>query len=368
MKVEVLAEGFITKRELGSETALAGGSRAVITTNGDLVCTYAVQSALGINNLMPAVSRSTDSGITWEEQGQIWPHFRNSRSITGSVSRSLSGKLFLYGISIPIDQPGETFWSNETQGIKQNELFWAISDNSGRTWTEPHHIPLPILGSAEAPGALCVTQKGRWLACYSPYNTFDSRVKVDRQQVILILSDDAGRTWDHTAMLRFDEEHSGGAEAWVIELSDGRILGTCWHLDHQGDLEYPNVFSLSHNGGRTWISTQSTGIMGQSTALAALSDGRALFIYNQRKHGDLGIWLAVVRPTDSDFGIESNQIVWRAQTATQNESSADHYDWRDFSFGEPSVTPLPDGTLLVTFWCVQPDGQGIRFVKCMMKE
>ena len=34
MKVEVLAEGFITKRELGSETALAGGSRAVITANG----------------------------------------------------------------------------------------------------------------------------------------------------------------------------------------------------------------------------------------------------------------------------------------------------------------------------------------------
>ncbi len=367
MNFECIAEGFVTRRRPGSATALAGGSRAALTTDGELVCTYALHSALGINDFAPALSRSTDGGITWEEQGPIWPHLRNSRSITGSVSRSPSGKLFLYGISIPIDRPGESFWSNETQGLKQNELFWAASENGGRTWTEPRRIPLPIPGSAEAPGALCVTRRGRWLACYAPYNTFDPGVVVDRQQVVLLFSDD-GETWDHTAMLRFDEEHSGGAEAWVIELADGRLLGTCWCLDHRAEREYPNAFSLSHDGGETWLPTRSTGIMGQSTALAALPDGRALFIYNQRRHGDVGIWLAVIRPGDSDFGIESNQVIWRAQTATQGASSGGHSEWRDFAFGEPSVTPLPDGALLVTFWCVQPDGQGVRFVKLAMRD
>ena len=44
------------------------------------------------------------------------------------------------------------------------------------------------------------------------------------------------------------------------------------------------------------------------SALAPLSDGRALFIYNQRKHGDPGVWLAIVRPTDHDFSIEAGEL------------------------------------------------------------
>ena len=40
-----------------------------------------------------------------------------------------------------------------------------------------------------------------------------------------------------------------------------------------------------------------------------------------------------------------------------------HAGWTDFAFGEPSVALLPDGTLLLTLWCIQPDGSGIRFVK-----
>jgi hypothetical protein len=103
--------------------------------------------------------------------------------------------------------------------------------------------------------------------------------------------------------------------------------------------------------------------MGQSTALAALPDGRALFIYNQRRHGEPGVWMAVVRPTEDDFGVESNEIIWRAQTRTQSGTSGEHSEWTDFSFGEPSVALLPDNTLLVVLWCVQPAGQGIRYVR-----
>ena len=65
---------------------------------------------------------------------------------------------------------------------------------------------------------------GHWLACFAPYNTFDPEVIVDRQQIVAIISEDEGKTWEHTAMLRFPEEHSGGAEAWIIELDDGRVL------------------------------------------------------------------------------------------------------------------------------------------------
>ena len=164
-------------------------------------------------------------------------------------------------------------------------------------------------------------------------------------------------------MIRFAEPDSMAGEAWVIELSDGRLLGTCWHLSSQKGVEYPNAYAVSEDGGRTWMPTRSTGILGQSTGLAALPDGSALFIYNQRKHGQPGVYLARVRPTASDFGVESNEIIWSAETRTQTGTTGDLAEWTDFSFGEPSVTLLADGTLLAVLWCVQPGFRGIRFVK-----
>jgi hypothetical protein len=247
--------------------------------------------------------------------------------------------------------------------MKQNELFWSRPPDGGKRWSEPMPIPMDGAGSAEAPCPLTIMRSGRWIATYSPYNTFDELERVDRGRVVVAFSGNQGRTWSHRNALRFAEPDCGGAEAWTIELSDGRLLTTAWHIDHRGGHEYPNAYSLSADQGKSWSPTQSTGILGQSTALTALPDGRVLFVYNQRKHGEPGIRIAVARPEIEGFGIEQDQCVWRAMAATRSDSSGEHSEWTDFSFGEPSVTLLPDGTLLLALWCIQPDGSGIRYVK-----
>ncbi|MCX6622109.1 MAG: hypothetical protein NTY38_13785, partial [Acidobacteria bacterium] len=102
---------------------------------------------------------------------------------------------------------------------------------------------------------------------------------------------------------------------------------------------------------------------GQSTGLLALPEGRALMAYNQRKHGQPGVWIATASPSAGGFGLESNEIVWHAAVTTQGSSSGEHNEWTDFAFGEPSLTLLPDGIVQLTFWCAQPEGHGIQFVK-----
>ncbi len=354
-------EGFIVKCNPSAGT-IAVGPRLAVLPDGEVFCSWMRNSATGVNDFVPMLSRSCDLGQHWSEPTPIWPHLMLHWSIFASVSRDAAGNLFLFGTRTPIDQPGESFWSDATQGLKQNELIWARSADGVQSWTDPTPIPMPIPGSAEAPGSLCATRSGRWFVPYSPCNTFDPHLRVERNQVLVASSDDAGRTWRHSTMLRFDDSNNGGAEAWVVELADGLLLGTCWHVSHVGG-DLPNAFAISQDGGTTWQPTCSTGILGQSTALAALPDGRALFVYNQRKHGEPGVWLAVVRPTDNDFGIEYNAIVWRAETKTRSATSGDLAEWTDFSFGEPSVATLPDGHLLVALWCIQPTGTGIRFVK-----
>ncbi len=368
MKFETISEGFVSKREPNSSTAIAAGSRCAVTREGEVICSFVVQSKLGVNDFKLVLARSSDGGLSWTEAKSMFPHLEAKYSIFGVVSRAPDGDLFYFASRYPIDTPGESLWSDATQGLKQNELIWSKSNNGGRTWSEPKLIPMPIPGAAEAPGPMTITGKGRWIFCYAPYNTFDPNLIVDRNQLVAVRSDDQGKTWRHNSMIRFESKYSTGAEAWVVELADGRLLGTTWHLNQQDKSDHPNAYAISLDGGDTWKPYRSTGIMGQSTGLAALPDGRALFIYNQRKHGKPGVWLAVAKPTEKDFGVESNQIVWSAQTKTQSGSTGDHSAWTDFSFGEPSVTLLPDKTLLVTLWCVQPTGQGIRYAKLRIKD
>jgi hypothetical protein len=362
MRFAPLREGFVAEcSPNSSRRSIAVGPRCAVLTNGDLLCSFMLTSSLGTNDFLPVLYRSTDGGDTWQEQGPAWPHLQDGWSIFASISRDATGRLFLFGSRCPIEKPGEPFWSDATQGLKPNQLIWSTSTD-GRQWSEPSVIPMPIPGAAEAPGALIVTRSGRWLAPYSPYPTFDPNLRVERNQVVTVWSADEGKTWRHSAMMRFPET-SGAAEAWHVELSDCRLLGTCWHLNHGPGGDHPNAYALSLDDGTSWQPPRSTGILGQSTALAALPDGRALFVYNQRRHGEIGVWLSLVRPTEMDFGIEANEIVWRAATRTQSDSSGEHAEWSDFSFGEPAITPLPDGTLLVTLWCIQPTGRGVRYVK-----
>src|SRR5689334_14028035 len=119
MQFTPLRKGFVTRRtEAAGHGALAVGSRAVALPGGDLLCSCALTSALTVNDFVPVLYRSADRGATWQEQGPVWPHLRDRWSIFVSVSRDADGGLYLYGTRTPIDRPGETFWSDATQGLK----------------------------------------------------------------------------------------------------------------------------------------------------------------------------------------------------------------------------------------------------------
>lgn len=362
MPYEIITEGFVHDIATSNRQQIAEGPRCVYTDNKELICSFFAQKAHGINDFEVMMVRSKDKGLHWTGCRSIWPDLIGRFSISCSISRGKSGELFLYGTRTPINRPGEPNWCAATQGLKQNELVYARSNDDGRTWSELKVIPMPIAGAAEAPGTLCVTSKNRWIAPYAPYNTFDPNIVVERNQVIAVYSDDCGKSWQHASMMKFDE-CATGAEAWIVELSDSRLIGTCWHMNQQDGSDFPNAYAISHNGGCSWTKTQSTGIMGQASALAALDDGRALFVYNQRKAGTIGVWIATARPDDASFNIDENVILWEAETRTRSGmTSGGHSEWRDFSFGEPSVVPIEEDMIFVVFWCIQPSGSGIRYI------
>ena len=363
MTYKILNKGFIYRNSEEDRSPIACTSRCAVTRTGEVLCNFMLQSGLGMNDFAPYQAISSDAGISWKVSGPIWPHLRDRYSINNSISRAPSGELFLFGSRTPRTKKNESFWCQETLGILPNEMIWSRSKDDGHTWSEPQPLKTPLPGAVESPAPLCITRTGRWVAPYSPHNTFDPSLKVDLQHVVLMISDDESKTWRHTSAIRVKEDNAYVAEAWVTELSDGKLLATAWHLHRGQGNDYPNAYAMSQDNGTTWSPTLSTTIMGQSAGLAPLADGKVLFVYNQRRHGKPGVWLAVAKPTVDNFGVLANDIVWDAGIATQNASSGKSTNWTDFAFGEPSVTVLPDNTVLVAFWCIQPAGSGIGYVK-----
>ena len=358
-----LSEGFVYRIPAESPDRVAVMSRCAILPDGEVLCSFNPHSSLGSNDRKPIISRSRDGGETWHVQGVIWPEFSAHESITGSISGHFHGDVCFYGTSRKITAARERSWCSERNALRGGELVWARSSDRGRTWDAPRVISRPVPGSPEAPGVMWVTRNGRWLCPYAPYNSFDPDVQVVGGGVVCMMSDDEGVTWDARTALSFDDRDSCAAESWVVQLADGRLLCTCWHVTYLKDRDYPNAYAISEDDGETSSPTRSTGILGQAAGLAPLPDGRVLFIYNQRKYGEVGVWLALAYPTSEEFGVQTNLPVWTASSPTQNNTSGEAAEWTDFSFGEPSIYPLTDGTMLATFWCVEPDRAGVRFVK-----
>jgi len=358
---QVVDKGFIWYARKNTRYKIASGPRCIVTDKGEVICSFMVQTALGVNNFRPVIVRSHNCR-TWSGFTMPWMHLSSKYSIFGSISKSYDGQIFFFGARTVIDNPCELFWSETTQGMKENGLVYAYSSDEGYTWSELFEIPKPISGAAEAPGAMCITKNGSWHACYSPYNTFDPNLSVERNQVVLLTSRDKGKTWLYRQMFHFEQKYATAAEAWIIELSDGRLVGTCWKINQKDGSDFPNPYTISFDDGNTWTPSKSTGIMGQSTALAPLPDGRLLFIYNQRKHPPYGVRLAIANPCDVDFGIDTDEIVYSVEKPATRFSATSHDDWTNFSFGEPHVILLGYRILLVVFWCIEQGVGGIRYV------
>ncbi len=363
---EPISDGFIHRCSPGANKPVAMCSRCVALDRDNLVASFMVHTDLMVNDFAPVLCRSQDGGQSWSDPERIWPHLESSFSISGSISQSSldSKHLFYYGSRCPIDTPGEASFDPTRDAIKDNQLIWAESTDGGNHWTDPMVIERPIPGSSEAPGPICCLANGDLIGCYVPYNTFDPDVQVQRNQVMAMIRRHGDQSWTHARALDFKTPSDSGAESWVVQLTNRLVFAASWHFSYDQGVDRPNACAVSEDGGETWGPTCSTGIMGQSLALLPQAEGRVLMAYNQRNHERPGIGLALAQPSADGFGLLADTMIWRAERNTRadvvgNQSMS---DFANFAFGEPSLTALTDGSVLLTFWSLQPQAEGIRYL------
>ena len=193
-----------------------------------------------------------------------------------------------------------------------------------------------------------VTSSGRIIA--PAYGYLDGKYA-------LRCSDDGGESFSPSKISRVDGE-SLYAETWVASLPSGAKMITTWQT---ASTDAPDQY-LYASDGENFDGPYPLPFKGQSTALTPLPDGRVMIVYNQRKESPVGVWLAVARPDESGLNLIDNIPIWQADTGTRGGTGADFGDWTNFSFGEPHVIRMKDGSYLLVFWCAIEGVNRIRYL------
>jgi len=348
-----IAEGDVFATNQPSTSC--SGPRTVVLPDGKIMCTFMTNSGSGVNDFAPMVAYSED-GRNWSEAKKLWPGLEGKLCAFVSSRPTGDGKVSVAGKGWDIAYPGEMWWSDEEAAMKQNVLLYSLSDD-GYNVPEPQKVELPYTGAAEQPGGM-LAEGDKLTMIYSPYPVIGHPGETDLNCMVCMRSTDGGKTWTASKFAQV-EGPSEYAESWIVRLADGRLLVSTWQTASE---TASNQYFLSEDDGVTFSGPHAQPFRGQSTAAYPCEDGTALIIYNQRKEGTVGVWVAWEKYNGTELELLANEPVWQAYEATKSGTSGDFSQWTDYAFGEPHVCVLPDGKMLAVLWYKRDDTYGIRYV------
>lgn len=333
------------------------GSRTALLKDGKYIAVINTKTTSSSNDFIPTVSYS-DDGLTWSEPKLLFPEYVDKKSVYVSVRNTDDGRISICGWCADIAYPGEEWWNDELSAMKENQLCYTISSD-GYDIPPLKFLDLPFYGAAEIPGGMHVDKNGVMTIVYSPYTTIEAREKADTNCLVRMISNDDGKTWksDKIAVVSGESLY---AETWITELASGAKFVSTWQT---ASSSAPDQW-LYAKDGINFGNVNPYPFKGQSTALLALKDGRVLVAYNQRKEHPVGVWVAVIRPDENGLNLIENAPVWTTSTGNTSGNSDNNFSgWTTFSFGEPQITEMKDGTFLMAIWYAENGINGVRYVR-----
>ena len=204
--------------------------------------------------------------------------------------------------------------------------FYIISEDYGVTWTEPKRIPIT------APHGPNVCKDGTLI--YLGTKFIDELP--EEGQIFAMRSTDGGYTWEYLTKLCTPEGYNPKCfcEPYVMELSDGRLLGAIRYSDYSLKPTHKDVFiTFSSDGGKTWSEMKPLGVDGAPPHLMQHSSGAVICAFGRR----------LVPFGERAVISYDNGETWSEQLSIFPETG-------DPDLGYPCSVELPDGKILTVYY------------------
>jgi len=277
---------------------------------------------------------SRDGGKTWTDPRTVIDGPWDDRN--PAFGQMQDGTLVLaYGECHSYDASGN--WDPKVGGF---DLYYAISTDGGRTWSERRPLERGPLGPGCSPYGRIITLRDG-TAVMSVYGDVDPRYRgpiaippgAGPDICGLLRSRDKGRTWGEFTLI----SAAGHNETALLETRDGRLLAAMRTVSGQLDV------SESKDGGRTWSSPVRVtggpegGWLQHPADLVQLPGKRIVLFYGNRVAPfGVGVMVSGDEGRTWDFGS-------RALVADDSL----HTDC-----GYPSAVFVPRGTVVCMYYSV----------------
>lgn len=327
----------------------------VVLGNGEMLTSFALAEAFEAPNMHTHLARSTDLGATWHHEGPVYPGLpARLTSDSARITALPDGQVVMFMVRCDrTEHPDEGLANPDSLGFVPTELLILRSRDYGRTWSAPEEISPPLVGPAfEMCCPITTLGDGRWLLPTSTWRGWDGYYP-NGMKMVAFVSYDRGQTWpEYVDVMNDPEQHIIYWESKIVELPDRRLLAVAWAYDEAATQDQPNQYTLSADGGLTWLPPQSTGLLGQTLTPLVLPDGRILSAY--RRLDQPGLWANVSHLAGAEWVNDCCEPLWGHHIPNLTQTSADMVaNFNVLRFGAPCLTTLPDGTIFLAFWCYE---------------
>lgn len=337
----------------------------VYLDNGDLLTSFSLGEAFEATNLNSYISRSTDSGKTWEEPKPILDPGQRTPQASNCVRLTALDNGVVYALLVEHDRSGLFqigFANPDNLGFVPTKTFLIRSFDYGYTWETPVMIEPPLIGPSFELCCPIVRLKNDTLIWpTSTWRGWDGYCP-NGMKMVAWVSKDGGDTWpSYMEVMNGAEKGIIFWEGKIIPLDDDMLLAAAWAYDEANGRDLPNHYAISCDGGDSWTPYASTGILGQTIEITRISDGRILSVY--RRVDDPGLWATISVIRDNQWINEDSFPLWGSSCISKtNKPGGMVASFNELKFGAPNITHLPDGTILLVFWCYENLVSNIRAV------
>lgn len=369
-KLEVVNEGVIYRNpNPGYQYVYASHSHPVQLSETELVCTYQRGQALYSTDLIFAFSRSTDGGITWQEEPLVIDRTRDALPYSYHdpfLSCTSDGALVIAAFRVDRSDASRPMFNEATGGLAEVENILIRSDDNGRTWSTPEVLKTPPGMLITPTSPLMELGDGTWFLPFDQWHGFDE-MKAYEPRMLGLFSHDCGRTWGEPVTIA--DGAAQGKGFWhgkIIQLADNRLFALSWSAEMPGARDLPLHCSFGSADGHTWSTPEATNIPGQTNWPVALDGSTLSAIYTSRESAQPGFFVTLSEDGGANWDIENRVCVWDATGRDKLGVSALEAYPRShdtIAFGAPTAMRLLNGDIFVSFWCTEMSITHIRYAR-----